>query len=60
MRFQDYIIEDKHTDYLETASCLGTIISDSLAKRIDNFFEEGENAEEIREEIKSYLNTNYD
>ena len=60
MRFQEYLTEDKHTDYLETASCLGAVIPNSLVKKIDDFFETGEEGNEIRDELLTYLNQNYD
>lgn len=60
MRFEEYITEDKHTDYLETASCLGAIIPNSLVSKIDDFLETGEKGNEIKESLNSYLDQNYD
>lgn len=60
MRFQEYLTEDKHTDYLETASCLGAVVPSSVIKKIDDFFDTGDNGKEIRNELTTYLDRNYD
>jgi len=39
MRYQQYLNEDTHTDFLETCSCIGIICPISLAKNIKNYID---------------------
>lgn len=60
MRFYNFINENKHTDYLETAACLGVVASSSLLKKIDKFFDSGDGYDDISDEINSLLDKNLD
>jgi hypothetical protein len=66
MRFEEHILnEDKRTDFLETASMIGIVCSDSDAKKANEILANAKNIKEIDymkalELLKSYLNKSYD
>ena len=60
MRFYEYLNEDVHTDYLETASCIGSVISNSVINKINKFLDSAEGRDDIVNDINSILDKNYD
>lgn len=66
MRLNDFILnEDARTDFLETASCIGIICSDSDAKKagdiLNNFKEvAGSDVEAVLNNLVKYLDKSYD
>ena len=60
MRFYNYLNEDKKTDYLETAQCLGAVISSSTMNKINKFFETSDGKDDISKELISTFNKKYD
>jgi hypothetical protein len=66
MRLENHILnEDKRTDFLETASMIGVICSDSDAKKAGDILKNAKNIKEIDymttlDIIKSYLDKSYD
>lgn len=59
-RLQNWLNEDKNTDYMETASCIGVFVNQSFINKVNIFFDMAEGDDEIKSEIQEILSQSRD